>query len=187
MFFPGYSGFLHNRIEYVDDNNDTLNIWYNLFNEILNKHAPIVTRRVKRNLYNNLNGIIQKFSMQDKWEINIKKAWKLDTENDLKVIRVRRSTLCDKVVQWLATGWCFSPGTPVSSTKKTDLHDITEILLKVALNTTKSTNQPYDHDHGNPWQFFFNYLCNYIFVQCLSPLKLRVRTPFRRGVTDSQN
>ena len=29
----------------------------------------------------------------------------------------------------------FSPRTPVSSTNKTDLQDITEILLKVALNT----------------------------------------------------
>jgi hypothetical protein len=29
----------------------------------------------------------------------------------------------------------FSPGTPVSSTNKTDGHDITEILLKVASNT----------------------------------------------------
>jgi len=29
----------------------------------------------------------------------------------------------------------FSLGTPVSSTNKTDRHDITEILLKVALNT----------------------------------------------------
>jgi hypothetical protein len=29
----------------------------------------------------------------------------------------------------------FSPGTPVSSTNKTDCHNITEILLKVALNT----------------------------------------------------
>jgi hypothetical protein len=29
----------------------------------------------------------------------------------------------------------FLPGTPVSSTNKTDPHDITEILLKVALNT----------------------------------------------------
>jgi hypothetical protein len=29
-------------------------------------------------------------------------------------------------------------GTPVSSTNKTDRNDITEILLKVALNTTKS-------------------------------------------------
>jgi len=32
-------------------------------------------------------------------------------------------------------GWWFSPGTPVSSTSKTDRHDITEIVLKVALNT----------------------------------------------------
>jgi hypothetical protein len=32
-------------------------------------------------------------------------------------------------------GLWFSPGTPVSSTNKTDCHDITEILLKVALNT----------------------------------------------------
>jgi len=29
----------------------------------------------------------------------------------------------------------FSPGSPVSSTNKTDCQDITEILLKVALNT----------------------------------------------------
>jgi hypothetical protein len=34
----------------------------------------------------------------------------------------------------LVTGRWFSPGTPVSSTDKTDRHDITEILLKVALN-----------------------------------------------------
>jgi hypothetical protein len=33
------------------------------------------------------------------------------------------------------TNQWFSPGTPVSSTTKTDRHDITEILLKVALNT----------------------------------------------------
>jgi hypothetical protein len=31
--------------------------------------------------------------------------------------------------------WWFSPGTLVSSTNKTDCYDITEILLKVALNT----------------------------------------------------
>ena len=29
----------------------------------------------------------------------------------------------------------FSSGTPVSSTNKSDRHDIAEILLKVALNT----------------------------------------------------
>ena len=33
----------------------------------------------------------------------------------------------------------FFPGTPVSSTNKTDIHDITEILLKVALNTKTQT------------------------------------------------
>jgi hypothetical protein len=47
----------------------------------------------------------------------------------------------DKVFQWLVTCWWFSPGTPVSSTNKTDRHDITEILLKVALNTIKHTNK----------------------------------------------
>jgi hypothetical protein len=44
-------------------------------------------------------------------------------------------TLYEKVCQWHATGWWFSPGTPVSSTNKTDHHDVTEILLKVALST----------------------------------------------------
>ena len=34
----------------------------------------------------------------------------------------------------------FSPGPPVSSTNKTNFHYITEILLKVALNTIKQTN-----------------------------------------------
>jgi hypothetical protein len=43
---------------------------------------------------------------------------------------VHDTTLYDKVCQWLATGWWFSPGPPVSSTNKTDRHDITEILLK---------------------------------------------------------
>ena len=45
------------------------------------------------------------------------------------------TTLCDKVCQSLAAGRWFSPCTPVSSTNKTDLHDITELFLKVALNT----------------------------------------------------
>ena len=50
------------------------------------------------------------------------------------------TALCDKVCQWLATGRWFPPGTPVSSTNKTDLHDTAEILLKVALSTI--TSQP---------------------------------------------
>ena len=52
-------------------------------------------------------------------------------------IRARCKTLCDKVCQWLATAQWFYPGTQVSSTNNTDHHDITEILLKVALNTIK--------------------------------------------------
>jgi hypothetical protein len=48
--------------------------------------------------------------------------------------------LCDKVCQWLTRGQWFSLGTLVSSTNKTDLHDITEILLKVALNNIYQHN-----------------------------------------------
>jgi hypothetical protein len=49
------------------------------------------------------------------------------------------TTLCDNVSQWLAAGRWLSPGNPVSSTNKTDRFDITEILLKVALNTMTLT------------------------------------------------
>jgi hypothetical protein len=52
------------------------------------------------------------------------------------------TTLCDTVCQRLVTGQWFSPGTPVSSSNKTDHHNITEILLKVALNTIKQTDFP---------------------------------------------
>ena len=48
-------------------------------------------------------------------------------------------TLCDKVCQWLVTGSYFSPVTPVSSTSKTDPHNITEILLNATLNTISLT------------------------------------------------
>ena len=48
---------------------------------------------------------------------------------------VLNTTLCDKVFQWLSVAlW-----TPVSSTNKIDHHDITEILLKVSLNTISLT------------------------------------------------
>ena len=40
----------------------------------------------------------------------------------------------------LAKIWCFSP---VSSSHETDCHDITEILLKVALNTITLTQKPF--------------------------------------------
>ena len=51
--------------------------------------------------------------------------------------RASCATLCDKVCQWLATGRWFSQDPPVSSTNKTEVHHITEILLKMALNTIK--------------------------------------------------
>jgi len=50
-------------------------------------------------------------------------------------IRAKCTTSCDKVCQWLATSQWFPP--PI----KTDCHDITEILLNVALNTIKQTNK----------------------------------------------
>ena len=50
------------------------------------------------------------------------------------------TTLCDKVYQWLATSKWFSL---VFTTNKTDRHNITEILLKVASSTIKPTNQFY--------------------------------------------
>ena len=44
----------------------------------------------------------------------------------------------------------FFPGTPVSFTNKTDHHNITEILLKVALNTiNQPTNQPDQLENKN--------------------------------------
>ena len=42
---------------------------------------------------------------------------------------------CDKICQWLPTGPCFSPGTPVFPTNTTDPHDVVEIFLKVFLST----------------------------------------------------
>jgi hypothetical protein len=47
----------------------------------------------------------------------------------------------------LVHGRWFSPGTPASSTTKTGRHDITEILLKVAVGTIKQTNK---HIFGRP-------------------------------------
>ena len=50
-------------------------------------------------------------------------------------LMARCTSLCDQVCQWLVAGLWFSQGTSVSSTNKTDRHDVTEILLKVPLNT----------------------------------------------------
>jgi hypothetical protein len=47
-------------------------------------------------------------------------------------------TLCNKVCPWLATGQWFSP---VSSTNKTDCHNITKMLLKVTFKHHQTNNQ----------------------------------------------
>jgi hypothetical protein len=56
--------------------------------------------------------------------------------------KVLGTTLHDKVCQWLAAGRWFSTGTSVYSTNKTDRYDITNILLKVALNTISLSLAP---------------------------------------------
>ena len=52
---------------------------------------------------------------------------------------VLNTTLCHKVCQLIAAGQLFSSGTTVSSTNKTNHHNIAEILLKVTLNTITLT------------------------------------------------
>jgi hypothetical protein len=58
---------------------------------------------------------------------------------------------CDKVCQWLTAGPWFSPCTPVLA-NKIDRHDITEVLLKVALNTITLTHKDirYTSDSEHP-------------------------------------
>jgi hypothetical protein len=77
-------------------------------------------------------------------------------------IRARCTTLCDKACQSLGAGSWFSQNPPVSSTNKTDRHDITEILLKVALNIIKQTNNQYRYDTifgGDNLYFYSDQLC----------------------------
>ena len=67
-----------------------------------------------------------------------------------------RCTTCYKICQWLATIKWFSPGTPLSSTNKTDHHVITErglypqtkwwyaLIVQVVVNPTTI------HNHDDP-------------------------------------
>ena len=45
-----------------------------------------------------------------------------------------------KFVSHLRQVGCFSPDTPISYTNKTDRHDMTEILLKMALSTINQSS-----------------------------------------------
>ena len=97
---------------------------------------------------------------------------------------------------WLVAGRWFFPGTPVSPINKTDRHDITEILLKMSLNTItltqlcrrlsylsykcliRQTNQIYPHHYipnwsinlGKRWNFIRSLVCINYFFTCLLAL-----------------
>ena len=62
-------------------------------------------------------------------------AWVRPRLCKLKKECPRLTTASDKAYQLLAHGRWVSPGTAASSTTITGIHDIAEIMLKVALNT----------------------------------------------------
>ena len=55
------------------------------------------------------------------------------------MVMKRSNKLSTGIYNNLVSDRWFSPGSPVCSTNKTDCHDITEIFLKVALNTRNLT------------------------------------------------
>ena len=71
------------------------------------------------------------------------------------------TTLCDKVCQWLAIGQWFSPGTLVSSTNKTDRHDSTGILLKVAFKHLNPNSNPLN-------LILYTKICNVQLIFCVN-------------------
>ena len=92
------------------------------------------------------------------------------------LIRARSTTLCDKFCPWLATGPWFSLSTLVSSTNKTDRHDMTEILLKVTLRHHQTNKQ---HEINivivSSKQQPYIYIYDYNIVVCLTHFLIRWR------------
>ena len=70
---------------------------------------------------------------------------------NVALARSTQKTLCDKVV-WLSAGLWFSPDAPISSTNKTDCHNIAEILLKAPLSGVK-------HHNSNPTLIQLSFIC----------------------------
>jgi len=91
--------------------------------------------------------------------------WRYDIES-----RSGDTTLCDQVCQWLVAGRWFSQCRPISSTNKTDHHDITEILLKVALNTINLNHKTSILEIGTTkhswWNTIRRYRCVVVFFKC---------------------
>ena len=84
-----------------------------------------------------------------------------------KLTRIAR----DKVCQLDAQGQWLSPGTPVSSSSKTDRRHITEIFLKVAFNPKKQTKIP--HIYSTLVNFYFFKLVSSVPLQMCVNLKAR--------------
>ena len=80
-----------------------------------------------------------------------------------------------------------SSGSPVSSTNKTDRHDINEVLLKVALNTIKQTNNQYRYgtffNGDNLHLFFLNSLTSIYIMNCVSWLQTLLRNTTTEDAT----
>ena len=92
-------------------------------------------KAVKKLTYTTITGLSSP-KWYGSWIYNYLCSWCLSPLMWIRLpLRARSETLCDKLCQWLAPSRWFSLGLLVSSTNKTDRHDITEIFLKVALNT----------------------------------------------------
>jgi hypothetical protein len=90
--------------------------------------------------------------------ISVPIAIKVVSSNTAHGRGVLNTTLYDKVCQWLGAGWWFSPGTPVSSTNKTDRHDITEILFTTSTCIVRLEDICNALRYSN--QYLFLCLCN---------------------------
>ena len=66
-------------------------------------------------------------------------VWYLDTQLRVQSVSITTMARCSRYKIKVCKCLWFYPGTPVSSTNKTDRNDIAEIVLKVALNTTTLT------------------------------------------------
>ena len=75
--------------------------------------------------------------------------------------------------QWLTTGRWFSLGTPVSSTKTNERHDITDILLKVALNTITLTSYNFVNSVIMYHNFIFGRKACYIYKLNIAQTELK--------------
>ena len=73
------------------------------------------------------------------WLVLSRQSVHITTNVSLNPVHDEVYTMQNYVIKFVSdlrqVGLWFSPGTPVYSSNKTDRHDITEILLKVALST----------------------------------------------------